>query len=100
MDTASVNVPPPPDVHGHREDDKDWRMNIWDSYVTQRIKPPLPMGYRWAPATIFSRSPAAELPTTLLAADHVVWGPDSPNEPLEKDTIPKCPAGPCSRRTA
>jgi len=94
MDTASANVPPAPDVHGHREDDEDWRMNIWDSYVTQRIKPPSPMGYRWAPATIFSSSSAAELPTTPLAADHVVWGPDLPNEPLEEDTVPEVPGWP------
>ena len=92
MDQRSTDVPPVPK---HNDDpEEEWRMDIWRSYGTQQIKPPSPMGSRWAPETIFGSSSAAELPTTPTGADHVVWGPDSPNEPLEEDTVPEVPGWP------
>ena len=94
-DAGSVDVPPAPEVHVHNEDDEEsWRVHIWESYGTQQIKPPSPMGFRWAPETIFVSSSAAEPPTTPLGADQVIWGPDSPDEPLEEDSVPEVPGWP------
>ena len=74
--------------------DEDWRLCIWQSYETQQIKPRSPMGFRWAPATIFASSSVTAPPVSPADADNVNWGPDSPLEPLEEDTVPEVPGWP------
>jgi len=77
-----------------KDPEEDWRRCIWHSYMTQRIKPPSPMGFRWAPAAIFASPSAAAPPVSPVKAGYVTWGPDSPDQPLEEDTVPEVPGWP------
>ena len=88
MDMAAVSDQQP----GNSDD--DWRRCIWRSYATGEIKPPSPLGFRWAPAAIFSSSSVAVIPESPESGESVTWGPDSPDEPLKEDTIAEVPGWP------
>ena len=76
------------------EMEEDWRLCIWRSYSTQQIKRPSPMGHRWDPATIFASSSSTAPPTSPVNASHVIWGADSPEEPLDEDSVSEVPGWP------
>jgi len=63
------------------------------------IKPPPPLGFRWAPAVIFASSSDTVIPVSPKNDANVTWGPDSPEESLEEDTVAEVPGvGHCSMR--
>ena len=63
------------------------------------IKPPPPLGFRSAPAAIFTSSSDAVIPVSPKNDANVTWGPDSPEESLEEDTVAEVPGvGHCSTR--
>ena len=88
MDVAAVADQQP----GNSDD--DWRRCIWRSYATGEIKPPSPLGFRWAPAAIFSSSSVAVIPESPKNGESITWGPDSPDEPLVENTIAEVPGWP------
>ena len=89
--SGSTEAVPP---EGRQEDPEcDWRLSIFQSYATEEVKPPSPMGFRWAPAAIFSRSSVATIPVSPQNSN-TTWGPDSPEEQLEENSIPEVPGWP------
>ena len=78
-----------------RDPEEEWRVQIWRCYGTLEVQPPAPFGLRWAPATIFSsQEPTGAGPMSPEEGALVTWGPDSPEEPLETDTVPEVPGWP------
>ena len=74
--------------------DDEWKLDIWRSYGSKECRPPSPFGYKWAPAALFD---AVAIPLDQLSTPkepHVTWGPDSPMEALECDTVPEVPGWP------
>lgn len=77
--------------------DEEWRMNIWHSYGTGEVQLPSPFGCQMSPAVIFENSDErVDTPVELWSSssDDEPWGPDSPLQHLEADTLECVPQWP------
>jgi len=60
----------------------------------QRNQATSPLGFRRAPAAIFSSSSVTVIPESPKNGENITRGPDSPDEPLEEDIIAEVPGWP------
>jgi len=86
---AGVGRPP-----SKQDVDDGWKLDIWRSYGSKECRPPLPFGYKRAPAALFDAEAVPLDQLSIPTSPLLTWGPDSPMDALESDTVPEVPGWP------